>query len=1137
MSNPKRLATLLLPTLVLAAGVTSVSAQSTPLVVNEVCPSNIDQWIDPSNNYGGWIELYNPSTTNISITNWRFSSSADNLRMACLRGTLTVPAQGYATVWFDNYDPKYGKQQVDMNLDCDGGTLYISDNSGNLLITTEYPEAISRCSWARTSAGADTWQYCATPTPGTANSGLFASERLDAPEVEGESRIGTGGATFRVTIPDGCTLRYTTDGSTPTLTKGTVSTTGVFTASSTVRYRFRLFADDRLPSPVVTRTYTNSSKAIDLPIISITATSDHLYGSKLGIFTKGSNGRPGRGQSDKCNWNMDWERPAVFEYFQADGTVLFSQEVGLTRCGGWSRAWEPWSFKIKANKRYEGQSWMPYPFFDEKPSIKNKTLQIRNGGNDNTCRIKDPALQQIVARSGIDIDYQSYQPVAQFINGTYKGTINMREPSNKHFVYANYGIDDDDLDQFEMGPDSGYHQNCGTKAAFTQLLSLSAKCANEEYYQQVCELLDIDEYCNYMAIELYLGNWDWPQNNVKAYRPRTDDGKFRFVLFDLDGAFNLGSNAFTTFHGKQYYTFDYLYDSSVTRYSNREIQVVTLFLNLLKNANFRKQFIDTFCLVAGSVFSPERCKAIINELANRVAPTQGTYNSDSPWNTANSLISSLSSSRQTTMLNGMKSYSQMQMSSATAQQVTLRTNQPGARLLVNGLPVPNNTFSGRLYAPVTVDVAAPAGYTFAGWQKRPLSTTTLLASKSQWMYYDQGSLDGKNWTAEDYSTSAWRSGKAPLGYGKTGLNTTLSYGSNSNSKRPTYYFRANLELDSAPSADDIFTLNYTVDDGMIVYVNGTEAGRYNMPAGNVYYSTYASTYAQSNPDTGSMTLDASLFHQGQNTIAVELHNHSGSSSDVYWDASITRGTYGEGTVVCATQQYTLPTSGATDVTACFVRDASLELHPVVVNEVSAANSIYINDYQKKVDWVELYNTTDQDIDLAGMYLSDDATDPLKWQITAGESEASTVIPARGYKIIWCDKKDSYLDLHAPFKLKNEHAAVLLTAADESWQDALVYPEHKGTESVGRYPDAGSEVYVMTRTTLSRANQITTISPNYIQPAAIEGVVGDMALDHWYIYTLGGQLLQSGQGDYQSQPLPAGIYLIKTRDAVQKVVVK
>lgn len=1123
--------------LALSAITPKVLAQNTSLIINEICPSNIDQWVDPSFNFGGWIELYNPTSSDISITDWKFSDSSDNLRMATLRGTLTIPAKGFGTVWFDHFDPKYGKQMVDMKLNCDGGTLYISDASGSLKLSADYPAAISRCSWARTSDGGDTWNYAAQPTPGEANTGTFASQRLDAPVVDEESKVGNSSMTFHVTIPDGCLLRYTTDGSTPTLTNGETSQDGVFTTSVTKRFRFRLFADGYLPSAVTSRTFIKNSANIDLPIISISATQDNLYGSRMGIFTKGTNGRPGRGSNTKCNWNMDWERPAVFEYFTSDGELLLSQEVGLERCGGWSRAWEPWSFKIKANKVYEGQNWLPYPFFDEKPYIKNKTLQIRNGGNDNTCRIKDAALQQIVARSGIDVDYQAYQPVAQFINGVYKGTINMREPNNKHFVYSNYGIDDEELDQFEMSPDSGYVQNCGTKEAFSQLVALSKQSSDENVYQQICQMLDIDAYCNYMAIELYLGNWDWPQNNVKGYRPRLENGKFRFVLFDMDGSFNLGSNAFSTFQGKQIYTFDQLYDAPVSRYTNVEIEVVTLFLELLNNEKFRKQFIDSFCLVAGSVFNPEKSKAIINELANRVAPTQSTYNNQSPWATANDLISHLSSSRQSSMVNALRNFSKMKLSGQTAQTVTLSTNTPEARLLLNGQPIPGNQFSGKLFAPVTVSVATPAGYTFAGWQSCNYTTTTLLPTGSQWRYYDQGSLNGTGWQNADYDDASWSKGKAPLGYGKSNLGTTISYGSNSNNKRPTYYFRTDFQLDATPSANDIFTLDYTVDDGLIVYINGQEAGRYNMPSGNVSYSTYATTYTSGDPDTGSMTLDANLFHQGVNTIAVEVHNNSATSSDIYWNASLSYGASDGGSVVCPTPEFTLPESGTLDLIACFEPKANAHVNPVVINEVSASNSIYINDYDKKNDWVELYNTTDEEIDLEGMYLSDNASKPQKWQIKASGT-ASTRIPAHGYKIIWCDKLDTDRELHASFKLGNDEGAqVLLTAADGSWQDVLVYPVHDGTQSVGRYPDGGREVFVMTRTTIAKPNQITTINPTYEQPAAIHTLKADETGNSWQLFNLNGQLIATGEGTFQSSGLPSGIYVIRERGNVRKITLK
>ena len=165
---------------------------------------------------------------------------------------------------------------------------------------------------------------------------------------------------------------------------------------------------------------------------------------------------------------MDWERPVNFSYLDSNGKMVFNQDVNLEMCGGWSRAWYPHSFKLKGNKELGGDKNLLYPFFDQKPYIRNRTLQIRNGGNDNYGRFKDPALQYMAQSSELNIDCQSYQPVHEFINWSYVGVLNMREPNNKHYVYANYGWNDDEIDQFEMSPDSGYIQKCGTPDALTQ---------------------------------------------------------------------------------------------------------------------------------------------------------------------------------------------------------------------------------------------------------------------------------------------------------------------------------------------------------------------------------------------------------------------------------------------------------------------------------------------------------------------------------------------------------------------------------------------------------------------------------------------------------------------------------------------
>ena len=212
----------------------------------------------------------------------------------------------------------------------------------------------------------------------------------------------------------------------------------------------------------------------------------------------------------------------------------------------------------------------------------------------------------------------------------------MREPNNKQHVYANYGLDEDEIDLFEIDSDSGYVQMCGTKDAWKSLYTYSRIASSDLYYAKVCEMLDVDEFCNYLAVEFYVGCTDWPQNNLKAFRPATEGGRFRFILYDLDHSFNT-TNPFSVFAGKKTYTFNTLYGESVTNYT-KEIEVVTIFANLLKNETFRKKFIDTFCLVAGSVFEPRRCEELMSRLATRVDDMQvlndnGYNRNSSPWGT------------------------------------------------------------------------------------------------------------------------------------------------------------------------------------------------------------------------------------------------------------------------------------------------------------------------------------------------------------------------------------------------------------------------------------------------------------------------------------------------------------------------
>ena len=1075
---------------------------STILIINEVMASNTGEVMSPAINFDSWIEIYNPGETAVNMGGMFLSVDPDNQYQWQMPNNMgSVPAKGFKVIWLGSNEIK--SNQAPFKLDCDGGTVLLSDKNGDLITKQNYPEAMSRTAYARKTDGGDEWGWTATPTPEATNTtAVFAKERLNAPVVNKGSQLFKSSLSIRVEIPEGTTLRYTTDGSVPT-TSSSRSTTGQFSISNTTNYVFRLFQDGYLPSVPVTRSYIKTSDSYTIPIISIVGNQKYFTDPKIGIDCDGdgTNGKTGNGQNQPRNYNMDWERPVNFSYLSPDGQMQFNQDVNIAVSGGWTRSINPRSMKLKSNKIFDGQNRFDFSFFPQKPYIRNKQLVIRNGGNDywnNSARFMDGALETIIQRSGIDLDVQSYVPVIEYVNGELRGVLNMREPNNDKFAYANFGYDDEELDAFE----NKEFKN-GDDEAYKRLCRLSVDVNGPGVYDEIRKLLDVDEFINYMAVEYYIGNDDWPENNVKAYRS-TLDGRFRFISFDLDYAFNPWNRTIS---------------SSLNTYSNGEnrVEMVVLFLNLLKHEGFRKQFIDTFCLVGGSVFEVERANSIVDELLANVTPMTNLMkekrmnNGHNPDRSANKIKSELSY-RLSKMISALQQVSAMKLSGVKKHSVNLAADIEGANLYVNGLKVPYAYFDGQLFAPVTLEAKAPAGYTFAGWKQSKTATNQIIKINDTWKYYDKGAAP-VNWTSTGFNDSSWASGQAPLGYGMTGVKTTVSYGSDAENKYPTTYFRKTITLESEPTRSDVFLLNYQIDDGFIVYVNGYEAGRFQMPSGNVNFNTFASTYAGDEPLTGTIEISSSLFKSGNNVIAVEIHNNKASSRDIFWAAEVftTLGSASDKFLSTEPVMKLSNDDSALSLVACFTPLSDAEraaqgLTPVRINEVSAQNSIYVNEQFKRNDWLELYNTTSSPIDVEGMYLTNNLSKPTLYKITKGSTEASTIIPAHGYLIIWCDKLEPESQLHATFKLDNNKGDLMLTAADESWSDQFTYTRHGGDQSVGRYPDGAAEVYVMNIPTIEKANIRTSYLVAVEQPyvTTIQGVRTTTTHSNTGTYNLSGQ---------------------------------
>lgn len=885
------------------------------LIINEVTASNLGEAMDPSYNFGAWVELYNPTDAAVQLTGVIVSDDKGN-SFTLNKYHGSVPAHGFKNLWFGHYSNdnthysssyKTYKSQVDMDLDCDGGYIAISYN-GETLDEVTYPEAISRCSWARTTDGGDDWSYCGWPSSESSNVDcLFSASQLPAPEPSNHGGRFSGSISVSVPIPDGASLCYTTDGSVPTKNNGKTiasTTSASFTISETSFYRFRFVADDRLPSRVVTCSYIKNASS-GTNILSVVTDDDYLYDTTVGIYVDGTNNGSSLGGWSYwkyANYYQDWDRPVNVEIFDSDDSIFIDQEANMAISGGKPRANEHKSFKLKTAKEFNGLNfYQTQGIFERKPYNRYKDFMVRAGGETDYDRNLDNTLQKILIASGVYVDAQDYRPVEVYLNGEDRGLFFVRETTNKQFGASNYGMDTDEMDTFEENDIIAMSLKTGTWDAFNELYSTAKQVqSSDEAWERIHSLLDVEEYINYFAAETYLSNYDWPQNNFKMFRDYSD-GRFHAVVQDLDWATYDSAGPFRHIDN-QSSSFPY------AEIGSAENKQLTIFLNLMNRPEFCRQFIDTFCLMAGSVYDPDFVNEEISSLQEELTPYYASNTSELS-SALTSISSLLSQSIQTKRIGQLKSWSRAGLSSATSISTTLSTNIDDGRILLNGLLVPRSKFSGTLFLPVTLEACAPRGYEFTGWKRNGIIVST------------------------DETISLTMSGSYQAVYEKTG--------------------------------------------------------------------------------TG--------------------------------------------------------------------------LPPVVVNEVGASNEVYINDLLKRTDWIELFNTTDEDIDLAGMYLSDDSKNKQKYMLP------SAIIPAHGHKIIWADKKNGKTDLHCNFKLANDsNSVVTLTAADGSWSDVLSYHPQTGRQSVGRFPDGGENIYLFDIPSIGRQNLITTFA-KLLEFVPLQPTIGDLAL--------------------------------------------
>ena len=191
----------------------------------------------------------------------------------------------------------------------------------------------------------------------------------------------------------------------------------------------------------------------------------------------------------------------------------------------------------------------------------------------------------------------------------------------------------------------------------------------------------------------------------------------------------------------------------------------------------------------------------------------------------------------------------------------------------------------RRLLPCTVVALVLAG---PGTETPHAQSSVLVATGATWKYLDNGSNQGTAWRAPGFNDSTWASGPAQLGYGDGDEATLVSFGPNGSAKYTTTYFRHAFSV-ANPTSYQSLALRVMRDDGVVVYLNGTEVFRSNLPTGTIAYNTLASAAIGGADESAfqQTTISPSLLASGTNVLAVEMHQSGGTSTDISFALELT----------------------------------------------------------------------------------------------------------------------------------------------------------------------------------------------------------------------------------------------------------
>ncbi|MCP9754168.1 hypothetical protein EGI26_03190 [Lacihabitans sp. CCS-44] len=392
-----------------------------------------------------------------------------------------------------------------------------------------------------------------------------------------------------------------------------------------------------LNSEIVTETYfldKNQSKNPEFDIISLNIQEDHLFSFENGVYTAGKLFEEYRIKnpssiSDFCtpgNFTNEgdlFEKPVNFELFRSEKQAV-NQNISFKIHGACSR-----SIPYKSIRLYGKNNFDEFPFFQGQPDLIQDNFILRNSGDDYTgTLIRDVFVHDLV--SHLNFGSQKTQPSVVYINGEYWGIQNIRERLDKYYLNKHYGVNLENIDLRKViwnGPDETEY---GDDIHYNKMIDFinNNDLSNNQNYEIAVSFLDPESLIDYQIAEIFVGNIDWPQNNVRLWRNKTPnfapfapyglDGRWRYLFYDADKSLGMIVNA--------------QHDALEIALEKAENSIFKAFI---KNQNFKKRFILRFQDHLNTTFDKANSLKIFNTLTKRYGPE--IPNHLSRWNTVSNV--------------------------------------------------------------------------------------------------------------------------------------------------------------------------------------------------------------------------------------------------------------------------------------------------------------------------------------------------------------------------------------------------------------------------------------------------------------------------------------------------------------------